>query len=332
VYFWLLEYLNCDVLEIFEGKKLGDEIYNGFIRTSRGVFYVQRGVLFFMDKIIYKKYRKIIGAYRQISPFSWLEYRSDWIKHLRYALRKILLDGFMILRPIKKHTDVLALGCGAGWEIWRILSLLNRLGTEYNILGCDIAINALIETKKITRRRNIKNVDVVCCASEDLPFKDSSFDIVTAIFGVLDHSLNFIKAFREISRVLKSGGVLIATVLNKFALDWIFKVIRSPNLLKKTIRHADKTHARIRIPVRGAHVRIPTHFYNVFELRNLTKLYRLKIVKMYGIFSMLFPDFKKKKFSCHHKILSAMEKKMLGCPVINTIGRYIGFIAKKMND
>lgn len=329
VYSWLFEYINCDVLEVFEGRKSEDDIYSGFIKTPRGVFYVRRGILFFMSKAIYRKYRKIIGAYRQISPFSWLESRSDWIKHLRYAHRKMLLDGFRILGNEKKRISVLALGCGAGWEIWRILSILRRLNVEYKIIGCDIALNALVEAKKVAKQNNIRNIDMVCCVSESLPFKSESFDVVTAIFGALDHSLNFKKAFGEISKVLKSDGVLIATVLNRFALDWMLKVIRSPSLMRKTLRYADKTHARIRIPVRGAHVRVLTHFYNIFELKNLARMYKLKIVKVYGIFSLLFPNFKRRRFLSYHKILSFLEKRMFNCPIINVIGRYIGFVAKK---
>lgn len=329
VYSWLFEYLNCDVLEVFEGKRSGDEIYSGFIRTSHGVFYVRRGILFFMSKAIYRKYRRIIGAYRQIPPFSWLESRGDWIKHLRYAHRKMLLDGFRTMGHEKKYINILVLGCGAGWEIWRILSILHRLNIKYRIVGCDIALNALVEAKKIVKRNNIRGVDVVCCASEKLPFKDKSFDMVVAIFGALDHSLDFKKAFGEISRVLKPRGILVATVLNRFALDWILKVIRSPSLMRKTLRYAGKTHARIRIPVRGAHVRVLTHFYNIFELKNLTRIHRLKIVKVYGIFSLLFPDFKRKSFSSYHKALSFLEKRMFNCPIINAIGRYIGFVAKK---
>ena len=71
-----------------------------------------------------------------------------------------------------------------------------------NLVGAG-AINSLIETTKFS-------INVVSEYSEKLPFQDNSFDAVNCR-QVLHHARDLNQTCREIYRVLKPGGIMIAT-------------------------------------------------------------------------------------------------------------------------
>ena len=325
----MLNILNLCVEDLFVGHRIGDDIYGGFLRTNLGRFYINKGILMFFLRKHYRIYRRIIAAYRLIPPDFWSEEKSDWYRYMRFIHRNLLSRGLRCIRGTKR-LRILCIGCGAGWEIWTLLNMSRHKKPIEFVVGCDIALRPLLQARKIAKNYPVP-IEFVCCPAEFLPFKDNTFDIVTAIFGALDHSLNYVRAFREISRVLKRKGILIATVINKFALDWIIKVIKSPSLFVKTIKYADRTHARIRIPVkRNQYIRIPTHFYTTLEIKKLLKKFSLQIIELRGLFTLLPLNFKEKKFRMLHKLLAKMDRLFANVPPYNSLGRYIGIIARKI--
>lgn len=78
-------------------------------------------------------------------------------------------------------------------------------------VGIDIDERNLYETKKIIKA---KNVEFILMQAESLAFNDNTFDVVIMI-EVLEHVVNDKKVISEIYRVLKPGGKLIVTALNK---------------------------------------------------------------------------------------------------------------------
>ena len=96
----------------------------------------------------------------------------------------------------KRPLRALDLGSGSG----RNLNYIRSLPIE--AYGCDFSFNAL---------RGQQNV---CCSiASELPFKDSSFDLVI-VWGVLHYLPEDLvnNTLREILRVLKPGGKLLATL------------------------------------------------------------------------------------------------------------------------
>lgn len=105
-----------------------------------------------------------------------------------------------LLRHIGPRDDleILDMGCGPGGNI----SLLSQFG---RVTGLDVSEEAL----KFARSYSF--FKLVLADAKKLPFTDSSYDLVTSL-DVFEHLEDDQKAFREVWRVLRQGGVLLTTV------------------------------------------------------------------------------------------------------------------------
>ncbi len=65
-----------------------------------------------------------------------------------------------------------------------------------------------------------QNINFINANAEELPFKDSIFDVVV-MSEVLEHIINPARAMKGVERVLKKGGVFLFTAPNKGALDFL---------------------------------------------------------------------------------------------------------------
>lgn len=94
---------------------------------------------------------------------------------------------------------ILDIGCGTGYMMKR----LKELGAH--VYGVDMSeAAARFAQEKVCS-------DVRVGEAENIPFPDHSFDIVLAL-DVIEHVDDDSKAVREAFRVLKQGGIMIATV------------------------------------------------------------------------------------------------------------------------
>jgi ubiquinone/menaquinone biosynthesis C-methylase UbiE len=133
----------------------------------------------------------------------------------RLRLGRLLAQAGLI--PLRKQR-ILDLGCGAGS---RLATFLDWGAQPEKLFGVD-----LIPERIRAARTNYPQLTFELANAEQLPFKDSSLDLVlvsTVFSSILDHSMTA-NICREISRVLIFGG----------AVAWYD--FRMPNPLNRHVR------------------------------------------------------------------------------------------------
>jgi ubiquinone/menaquinone biosynthesis C-methylase UbiE len=159
---------------------------------------------------------------------------------------------------IKENERILDLACGNG----RLFVLFKDKNIKY--FGLDGSKNLINIARK--RYGNFFQVGDVL----DLPFPDNFFDSVWFIAAI--HHLPSLmlrrQALKEISRVLRKKGIIIATCWNLYQfryLDILFK-----HSLKKIFRKSKLDFKDIFIPWQGSLKR----YYHAFTRRELRKLFK----------------------------------------------------------
>lgn len=115
------------------------------------------------------------------------------------------LGGCSIKELIRRHLingrdlKILDLGCGDG----NLADFIQ--GYSWTYVGCDVA------NSPEGQRRTKQDVPFVIYAGESLPFLDTTFDCVL-LNHVLEHIEKPYVVFKEISRILKEGGILMGSV------------------------------------------------------------------------------------------------------------------------
>jgi phospholipid N-methyltransferase len=104
-----------------------------------------------------------------------------------------------------KNSLVLEAGCGVGAQT-KIIASKNP---DSDFISIDLSEDSIKEAKQLIKSLDIKNVEIRQADIYKLPFKDETFDNVIICF-VLEHLHNPILALKELKRVLKKGGTMIA--------------------------------------------------------------------------------------------------------------------------
>lgn len=111
---------------------------------------------------------------------------------------------FFDIAGIKEGDKVLDLGSGSGMDSF--LAAL-KTGETGSVTGVDMTDEQLEKAGNLQKENEFKNINFVKGYIEDLPFEESTFDVVISN-GVINLSANKAKVFKEISRVLKPNGKL----------------------------------------------------------------------------------------------------------------------------
>ncbi len=108
-----------------------------------------------------------------------------------------------IIKHIPANSTILDVGCG--YKGILLYKIKNKINAGF---GIDISVSQEHRDDKITLIKN----DLV----QPLPFKNSSFDVVTSLAN-LEHLPNPEYSLEEIHRILKPGGLLLLTVPTTFS-------------------------------------------------------------------------------------------------------------------
>ena len=149
--------------------------------------------------------------------------RSRFSNAFAYGRSKIdaLVDE--LYESLPKGGKVLDVGCGTGEHLQRALDHgLRASGLE--------PAPAMLEVA----RRNVPRAEIEQGVATALPYKDAQFDLVimVEVLRYLDRA-DTEKALAEARRVLKPGGKLFVTLVNRWALDGFYILQRARALVRR---------------------------------------------------------------------------------------------------
>ncbi len=117
-----------------------------------------------------------------------------WFVGRRRMIRRLIATYAPPVRPLR----ILDAGCGTGGT----MAALAKLGEMH---GCDASPDAL----RMCRARG--DWELSCASVEAMAYPDEQFDVVVSA-DVLEHVPDDARAMREMTRVLRPGGLLVTAV------------------------------------------------------------------------------------------------------------------------
>ena len=143
--------------------------------------------------------------------------------------RKLVLEDFdTLLGTLPKNAKILDVGCGTG----HLTKSIKDKG--FDVTGMEPSANMIAFARK-----NFPDITFTEGISVAIPFADQSFDAIICfeVLRYMDES-ETLKTYQEFQRILKPGGVFLATHVNRYSTDWyyLFYHIKGVayKLLKKT--------------------------------------------------------------------------------------------------
>jgi SAM-dependent methyltransferase len=119
-----------------------------------------------------------------------------------------VIEGVIRRADIRPGESVLDLGTGTGSVALRVASLV---GNDGCVIGNDISQDMLNLAAQKAKDLDITNVEFQVGRAESISAEDSSFDVVLASLSLM-YVIDRAAAAREIGRVLRPGGRLVAAV------------------------------------------------------------------------------------------------------------------------
>jgi SAM-dependent methyltransferase len=157
--------------------------------------------------------------------------------------------------------EVLELGCGAGYDAYEFC----RQGADFS--GIDITPQNPLRT--LTHLGHYGYAPKLAEAdAELLPFKDGTFDAVYSN-GVLHHTPDMVRAFREARRVLKPRGELWLVVYHRDSIFHWLNVVLVQYLLNRGFRHRTYRHQLSMIEMTPSRSLPLVNVYSRHRLRTL---------------------------------------------------------------
>ncbi|MDJ0761735.1 MAG: class I SAM-dependent methyltransferase [Myxococcota bacterium] len=141
---------------------------------------------------------------------------SNWYERERHHGYHAMLDNLEIglLSTLAADREVLEVGAGTGLIMAGVSPVAQR------IVGLDISAGML-------RGAQTRGLAVMQGSATDLPFDANAFDLVYSL-KVLAHVPDIHRALREMARVLRPGGYLVAEFYNAISIRRFAKWLGGP--------------------------------------------------------------------------------------------------------
>jgi glycosyltransferase involved in cell wall biosynthesis/ubiquinone/menaquinone biosynthesis C-methylase UbiE len=159
-------------------------------------------------------YRELISDGSEKQTRRYYDRFSAWYEERRRDGYHALIDDLQasVVKECLVGQKVLEVGSGTGL-------LMERLGTKAGFLvGIDLS-------KEMVEKANSKGFRTFQASATALPFKDESFD-TTYSFKVLAHVPQIKTTLKEMERVTRKGGTVIAEFYNRQSFRWLRWALR----------------------------------------------------------------------------------------------------------
>ena len=176
--------------------------------------------------------------------------------------------------------------------------------TPYDFIN-DIIDQTDILCNRLRNNAPIQEPSYQLASATELPFENNQFDLVNCCGSVLSSIENYEEAIKEISRVLKPGGILILEVENKYNLDLfypaldkvLFGVLDYDQPFRKSMKNIfskPSQHAQIDFPfsMHEKEIKIPIWLFSSFGLKQELRKNSLLTENYYSIhnFTNILPS------------------------------------------
>lgn len=133
-------------------------------------------------------------------------------KYFRFMQKNVIA-----MVELRNDTNFLDLGCGTGWAVCYVATLLRGRG---QFIGVDISPGMIERSRNNTI--GLDNVSFYVASSENIPLKDNFFDNIICT-NSFHHYLNPLKALIEVRRVLKRQGkfYILDVTADNFLARWM---------------------------------------------------------------------------------------------------------------
>jgi len=132
-----------------------------------------------------------------------------------HAKRTAQTSAAFLLPYIKPHYTILDVGCGPG----SITVDFAALVPEGKVIGGDAVSTVLEQAAALAESRSLNNVTFQTIDANNLPFADSTFDVVFC-HQLLQHVNDPVGILKEMRRVVKPGGIVAAREADYKAFVW----------------------------------------------------------------------------------------------------------------
>jgi ubiquinone/menaquinone biosynthesis C-methylase UbiE len=126
------------------------------------------------------------------------------------AARDLESHGFFLLPLLQSGHDVLDAGCGPA----TISADIADVVFPGKVTALDISTPELDQGRRLVEGREIVNLELVAASVYEIPFPDSSFNVVFSL-DLIEHLSEPLRALREFHRVTRPGGFVALS-----SADW----------------------------------------------------------------------------------------------------------------